>query len=115
MGHFVELCGTHFGLKVYRHRQFESNIYLFSPGKCHHPHKLLPGYVCIYGDETRGTAKGRYGNQYISYSVQIGRESMGVDWQVPQKKLSQMIPPKYTEFLGEQIARYFLSRSEVSA
>lgn len=49
MPHFVMLCGTMFGLKVYRHRQFESSILLFSPGACHHPHELLPGFVCVYG------------------------------------------------------------------
>ena len=102
MGHFVKLCGTHFGLKVYRHRQFESNILLFAPGPCSHPYKLLPGYVCIYGDEVRGTAQGRTGNHYHSMSVEYGRVAMGISW-MTQKELSQAIPPAYTEYLGQQL------------
>lgn len=102
MFHFVELCGTHFGLKVYRHRQFESSELLFAPGPCSHPYKLLPGYVCVYGDEVRGSATGKIGNQYQSFSVAVGRAALGIDW-MTQKELSQAIPPVYTEWLGKQL------------
>ena len=100
MPHFLMLCGTQFGLKVYRHRQFESSILLLSPGKCHHPHELLPDYVCVYGRHTRGRQIGRYGNNYQRYPVEVGRIAMGIDW-MSQTELSQAIPPAYTSWIGQ--------------
>jgi DNA (cytosine-5)-methyltransferase 1 len=105
MPYFLTLCGTMFGLKVYRHRQFESSILLFSPGQCRHPHELLPGYVCVYGHHTRGRQIGRYGNNYQRYPVEVGRSAMGIDW-MTQGELSQAIPPAYTRWIGEQFMEY---------
>lgn len=105
MGHFVELCGTQFDLPIYRHRQFESSELLMSPGKCHHPTKLLPGHYCIYGDVVRGTATGNTGNRYQRYPVAVGRAAMGIDWYMTQAELSQAIPPAYTQWLGAQLLR----------
>lgn len=39
----VKLCGTHFGLNVFRHRIFESNVALASPGPCDHKGKSTSG------------------------------------------------------------------------
>ena len=37
------LCGTMFpGLRVLRHRLFESNVGLLAPGPCRKPHPALP-------------------------------------------------------------------------
>lgn len=102
MGHFVRLCGTQFGLKVYRHRQFESSHLLFAPGPCSHPSKLLPGYVCVYGDHVRDSAKGKTGNHYNSLSIAVGRAAMDIPW-MTQKELAQAIPPAFTEYLGKQL------------
>lgn len=102
MPHFLMLCGTMFGLKVYRHRQFESSILLFSPGSCQHPHALLPGYVCIYGDHVRGRQTGKYGNNYQQYPIEVGRAAMDIDW-MTQKELAQAIPPAYTAWIGRQL------------
>jgi len=99
----VVLCGTMFGLKVYRHRYFESSHLLFTPQACTHPHALLDGYVCIYGDVIRGRQVGRTGNHYTRYSNAVGRAAMGIDWHVTQKELSQAIPPAYTDYLGAQL------------
>jgi DNA (cytosine-5)-methyltransferase 1 len=99
MSHFLTLCGTQFGLPIYRHRQFETSHLVLSPGRCHHPHKLLPGYVCVYGDHVRGTQIGRYGNNYQRYPVEAGRSAMGIDW-MTQKELSQAVPPAYTRWIG---------------
>lgn len=102
MPHYLLLCGTMFDLKIYRHRQFESNLVLFGPGACQHPHELLPGYVCIYGAHTRGRQRGRYGNRYERASVEDGRRAMGISW-MTQRELSQAIPPAYTEWIGRQL------------
>ena len=114
MPHFVLLCGTMFGLRVYRHRQFESSCLLFSPGKCQHPHALLPGFVCVYGSHTRGRQTGKYGNHYERYSVEYGRVAMGIDW-MTQKELSQAIPPAYGRYIGEQLMPIVLANREAAS
>ena len=114
MPHYLMLCGTMFGLKVYRHRQFESNILLMSPGRCQHPHELLPGYVCVYGHHVRGRQTGKYGNRYQRYPVETGRSAMGIDW-MTQKELSQAIPPAYTRWIGQFLLNAITQESEIPA
>ena len=99
----IEVCGTMFNLKVYRHRYFESSHLLFAPRRCAHPQYLLDDYVCIYGDVVRGRQKGNRGNNYTSYSVSYGRAAMGIDWYMTGRELSQAIPPAYTEWVGQQL------------
>jgi len=103
MPHFLMLCGTQFGLKMYRHRQFESSHLLMSPGRCQHPHELLPGYMCIYGHHCRGRQIGKTGNHYKLFPVAEGRIAMGIDWHMTQNELSQAIPPAYTRWIGTQL------------
>jgi DNA (cytosine-5)-methyltransferase 1 len=113
MPHFLMLCGTMFGLKVYRHRQFESSHLMFSPGPCQHPHELLPGYVCVYGHHTRGRQIGRYGNNYQRYPVEVGRIAMDIDW-MTQAELSQAIPPAYTRWIGQFLYDAVMQEREVA-
>jgi len=114
MPHFLMLCGTMFGLKVYRHRQFETSHLMFSPGPCQHPHELMPGYVCVYGQHTRGRQIGRYGNNYQRYSVEVGRSAMGIDW-MTQGELSQAIPPAYTKYIGGFLLDAVLAERQVAS
>ncbi len=92
----VTLCGLAFGLRVKRHRLFESNMLLLVP-PC--PSHAVDYYV-IFGHEVRnrrhGSAAGR------KNSVAKGREAMGIDW-MTRSELSQAIPPAYTKFIGEQL------------
>lgn len=108
MGHFVELCGTHFGLHVYRHRQFESSHLLMSPSQCHHPAALMDGYVCVWSEGARGRQIGRYGGHYKRYPLAVGRAAMGIDWMTIYE-LGQAIPPAYTEWIGRQLMSVILA------
>lgn len=102
MGHFVELCGTQFGLHVYRHRQFESSHLLMSPGNCHHPTALMDGYLCVWREGARGRQVGKYGGQYERYPHAAAAAAMGIDWMTVDE-LGEAIPPAYTEYLGRQL------------
>lgn len=94
----VVLCGTYFGLKVYRHRLFESNLALLVPP--HSPHR----------DQTPRAAGGAISPRgFLSVAGHIGnvayaRKAMGIDW-MTRDELAQAIPPAYTEFLGGQLYR----------
>jgi DNA (cytosine-5)-methyltransferase 1 len=107
------LCGTMFsGLRVIRHRQFESNIILTVPNKCG-PHPLCytvdkrkPHYGQL-DDMTAFVMVNGGGN----CSKNAAADAMGIDW-MTKDELNDAIPPAYTEFLGWQLlAALMLSRA----
>lgn len=97
----VTLCGSSFGLKVRRHRLFESNIWL-SPLTCDHGAQGTP--VGVYGAlrdgvwaRPNGTSRG-----VKARTVEEAREVMGMPW-ASWHGTTQAIPPAYTEWLGSQL------------
>lgn len=99
MPNAITLCGTQFGLRVFRHRKFESNIMLFAPGgKCTHGRARIGfdanDYVTIAGHG--GDGSGRLDNW---------QDAIGIQW-MDKSTITQAIPPAYTEFLGRQLLRY---------
>lgn len=102
----VMLCGEMFGLRVIRHRYFESNVPLqdhFHPK--HKPGGLLDGsYIAVYGGKwlVGGQAgiKGRIPLEFTR--AQAKRDAMGIHW-TTIAELEQAIPPAYSEWLARQI------------
>lgn len=100
----VVLCGTMFdGLRVIRHRQFESSIHLHVPSKCG-PHQMC------YTLDKRKPHYGRLDEMTAFVMVNGGgncskaaaADAMGIDW-MTKEELNEAIPPAYTEFLGRQL------------
>ena len=101
---YIVLCGTMFdGLRVLRHRLFESNFALMAPGPCR-PHPLC---------HTFDKRKNHYGltNEWTDYvsvngggnsTVAAARDAMGIDWMI-KAELNEAIPPAYTEYVGLQL------------
>jgi DNA (cytosine-5)-methyltransferase 1 len=94
----IELCGTMFGLRTYRHRLFESNIELTVPLHPKHVNKNAP---------MGRRAKPNEFIQYVGHfsGVRIVGEMTGLTW-LGQYELAQSIPPAYTKFIGEQMISY---------
>jgi len=92
----IILCGSSFGLKVRRHRRFESNIQLETL-PCRHKEQGRP--VGIYGSMRDNLPKGGR----TAVSIEEAQEAMGIDW-LGWLSLKEAIPPIYTEHLGKQIA-----------
>lgn len=95
----VMLCGLMFGLKVIRHRLFESNVYLVAPAH--------PSHRETHTNSFRGMSSFRNGATHIcvtghNFIVADGRAAMGIDW-MTREELTQAIPPTYTEWLGWQL------------
>lgn len=88
----VLLCGTMFGLRVWRHRWFETwPFWCLSPVSCDHrgrPVTLSPG---------SNARKGRGGTR-----IAVARDAMQIDWMTGEE-INEAIPPAYTEFLGTQL------------
>jgi DNA (cytosine-5)-methyltransferase 1 len=91
----IKLCGTMFGLRLWRHRYFEikPEIFALLP-PCNH--KDLP--VLISGTTRR---KPEQGGRF-EFTVQQCRDASEIDWMV-RSELDQAIPPAYTEFIGRQL------------
>lgn len=91
----IMLCGSAFGLKVRRHRIFESNIKLTGL-ICNHKKQGRP--VGVYGslnDEIPNGGK-------TAKTISEAREVMGIEWGI-WTELVEAIPPVYTEYLGKQM------------
>ncbi len=93
------LCGEMFGLRVHRHRVFETGGW-FSMRPPHTKH-LLKGadHNCHIEDGYTRIVAGNYSDH------DDAMDAMGIDW-MTRKELSQAIPPAYTEFIGEQLLAY---------
>jgi DNA (cytosine-5)-methyltransferase 1 len=99
----IMLCGTMFkGLRVLRHRLFETNFPVLVPPHGRHP-------LC----HTMDKRKSHYGKtdemrDFVSVngggncSVVAARDAMGIHW-MKKEELNEAIPPVYTQFIGEQL------------
>lgn len=99
-GFGVELCGTMFGLPVWRHRLFEASFALIpAPRGCDHstpamnPHNQA-GRDRIYAE---------YGGK--QNPDPIWNAAMGVPW-MNKHEGREAIPPRMTAFLGEQLIQH---------
>lgn len=95
------LCGQMFGLDLFRHRLFESNVEL--PFMLHGHSKV--GSKAGQSAENGGWAPGRI----ISVAgncapIAEAKRAMGIDW-MTRDELSQAIPPAYTAHIGAQLLR----------
>jgi DNA (cytosine-5)-methyltransferase 1 len=91
----ITLCGHMFGLRLYRHRLFESNIPLVQPP---HPRHLTPASKA--GHWAPGTIISVSGDG--GPGAREAREAMGVDW-MTRHELSESIPPAFTKYIGAQL------------
>ena len=88
------LCGQMVGLKLYRHRHFETSGVIKQPP---HPQHLTRASKA--GHWKPGTIISVSGN---CAPIARAREAMGIDW-MNRDELSEAIPPAYTEFIGRQL------------
>lgn len=99
LGNAIMLCGLMFGLKVLRHRYFESNRILLAPSHPKHP-------VGNLTNSHKGYSTGEHGFVSVAghnFVRQAAARAMGIDWMKTRYELAQAIPPAYTEYLGRQL------------
>lgn len=91
----VELCGTMFGLRTYRHRLFESNLSLKVPEHPEHKARQVKmGRPLREGDFYQ--AVGNFSN------VPYVRADLGVPW-MNRDGIRESIPPAYAYWIGRQL------------
>jgi DNA (cytosine-5)-methyltransferase 1 len=92
----IQLCGTSFGLRVRRHRLFESNVPMMAPPCAHgrFTDRPFPGST----NRPNGRTVCNIGEYRVPLETQ--KRCMGVDWPVTLHELSEAIPPAYTNLIG---------------
>ena len=91
----IQLCGSAFGLKVRRHRLFESNVAL-TGSWCDHKAQGKP--VGIYGSMRDEIPNGGH----TAKTMDEANEAMGITHMI-WGELVESIPPAYTRYIGMQI------------
>jgi DNA (cytosine-5)-methyltransferase 1 len=89
------LCGSMFGLKVRRHRNFESSHALLLDRYCDHVGQGRP--YGVYGHGGGGQMTRGHKGKPSEFAW-----LMDMDWATPQE-IAQAIPPAYTEWIGAQL------------
>jgi DNA (cytosine-5)-methyltransferase 1 len=93
----VTLCGTMFGLSVYRHRNIETSFRLAQPI---HPAHLE---LCARNG-SMPTAARKFmtitGGKHSRAWRRTAAETMGVEWMQTTREVCEAIPPAYGEYVG---------------
>lgn len=93
----IKLCGTMFGLPIWRHRLFECpSIPFFFVPPCKHIGR--PILITGMGSTPR---KDKGGVRYKS-PVAEKRTAIGIDWMTTEE-ITEAIPPAFTEFIGKHL------------
>ena len=92
----ITMCGSAFGLKVRRHRLFESNV-VVKGSMCDHKRQGRP--IGVYGSLNDEIPKGGK----TATSIEQAREAMGIEWAI-WSELVEAIPPLYTKSIGKQLS-----------
>jgi DNA (cytosine-5)-methyltransferase 1 len=110
----VRLCGSSFGLRVRRHRCFETNFAVMGVPCSHEGHEFVT--VAGGGPNPASFRRGpgaTGGPDRKPRNVADALDAMGVDWSMTRHEVNEAIPPAYTEHVG----RYALAavRAELVA
>jgi DNA (cytosine-5)-methyltransferase 1 len=107
----IILCGTMFpGLRVIRHRLFETNFPVVAPDHKKHPkvhtfdkRKSHFGKTNEWKDFVQVTGGG-------NCTLAAARDAMGIDW-MTKGEINESIPPAYTEYIG----RFLMDHLNITA
>jgi DNA (cytosine-5)-methyltransferase 1 len=99
----IQLCGSAFGLRVRRHRMFETSFPILAPG-CFHDSEFVT--VTGGGPNPGSFSRPAGGGPHRKpKNVADAGDAMGIDW-MTRDELNEAIPPAYTQFIGEQLLEH---------
>lgn len=100
----VQLCGSMFGLGVWRHRRFEMSHPPLMIPECNHSLVPEPIDVTGTGGPFNGVRKAPGGGiSRKPRNLAQAREVMGIDW-MTRPELSEAVPPAYSQYLAKAMA-----------
>lgn len=92
----VMLCGAMFGLKVYRHRNFEASFPIKGPTHPRHFHKCSRNGNLPIGNQFMTITGGKHSIAWRKRAA----EAMEVGWMREIREVCEAIPPRYAEYIG---------------
>lgn len=95
----VVLCGTMFGLRVYRHRLFESSEPLTAPEHPKHGPRCARNGVLPRDDQFMTITGGKHSRAW----TRAAGFALGVEWMTTTRAVCESIPPAYTFHIGMQL------------
>ena len=98
----ITLCGTMFGLRMFRHRLFETSFFMLSVPHIKHREQVgKNGFVCMagHGDGGRGRIPADHRN------IAAWKKASGIDW-MTRDEMAEAIPPAYTEYIGRHLLEH---------
>lgn len=108
----LTLCGTMFGLKVFRHRYFELGGFT-APAIEHERGPVVNGRRQRHVGTLKGWNHGKsnphgeyyqvYGNGGQKGSIAEWQAAMGIPWLSERNELAEAIPPAYSEYIGSYL------------
>lgn len=107
----ITLCGATFGLRVYRHRMFESNVLLLAPPHRKHTVVIGKGRMLNRPQDPEGMLS-ISGHSFPSGDAP--KRAMQIDW-MTRDELAQAIPPAFTEYIGLQLRNALANREMAAA
>lgn len=107
----IRLCGSSFGLGVWRHRLFEMSHPPAMVPPC--AHREFPEPLDVTG--TGGPSAtprldGAGGRSRKPRNLTEAREAMGIDW-MTRKELAEAIPPAMTEWIGHHLMAHLKAKA----
>lgn len=98
------LCGSMFGLRVRRHRNFETRDLMLAP---HCAHRAQGHPTGVYGHGQFFWKNGE--KSWRNVPLDEARQAMGIDW-MERRELAESIPPAYTEWIGTRLLENLAAR-----
>lgn len=100
----VKLCGSMFGLRIFRHRYFELSFPISELlPEC--KHDFVPVVLS-------GTTRRIINGKRREFSIQECRDAADLQW-MTRGGVDQAIPPAYTEWIGRQLMQHLKSAGTV--
>jgi DNA (cytosine-5)-methyltransferase 1 len=111
----VMLCGSAFGLPLWRHRLFELGGFMVLSRGCSHA-EMAVQQTYVRKDRGRvykrrslpvyGGARGGTSFNGRRPTIAEARVAMGIDW-MTWDEISEAVPPAYTRFIGDGLMQLF--------
>jgi DNA (cytosine-5)-methyltransferase 1 len=99
----IRLCGSSFGLRVWRHRYFEmSHPPTMVPPCSHALHPKPLDVTGTGGPSSKPRTKPGGGLSRKPANLAEARGAMGIDW-MTRPELSEAVPPAFTEWIGRHL------------
>ena len=100
------LCGQSFGLRILRHRLFETSFWMYTP-----PHRTHVKQAKVRGKHNPVQLLKQRHIGFTTGSVMAAyRDAMECYWMSPDEA-RQAVPPAYSEFIGRQLKRVLERRA----